>query len=286
MPGFNDQTMNHQQPLFFPPETLHLSPPTSIGMFPPQPMPMPDRYLMDMYLDFEGSTASVHSGMVPMDDFPTPPLSDESFDDSFKPFPDIIPTTELPERCSKDHDCMSLGITALQNLYGVAELARSSLSADRVLDRNRKAIDAISQLVDCECAADPELALLLSLIISKVLRTYRTVTAQRSASCSSSSSVSEGSQDFGLHTGETDAAFTLGSYRLDEEDEESIKMQLILRQLKRMGSLVDRFVHVYSRQRLHGSEISGALTTFVRGEFKASLKESSDRLNSSMRELF
>lgn len=286
MAGFSDQIMNHQQSLFFPPESLHLSPPTSMGMFTPQPMPIPDRYLMDMYLDFDSSAASVHSGMSQMGDFPTPPLSDESFDDGFKPFPDIIPTTELPERCSKDHDCMSLGITALQSLYGVAELARSALSADRVLDRNRRAIDAITQLVDCECAADPELALLLSLIISKVLRTYRTVTMQRSASCSSSSSVSGGSQDSNLNHGDTDAVFTLGSYRLDEEDEESIKMQLILRQLKRMGNLVDRFVDVYSRQRLHGSDISGALTAFVRGEFTTSLKESTDRLNSSMRELF
>ncbi|KAF1813475.1 hypothetical protein P152DRAFT_457837 [Eremomyces bilateralis CBS 781.70] len=278
--------MNPQQPLFFPPEDLHLSPQTSMGMFPPPPMAIPDRYLMDMYLDFDGSAASVHSGMGPMDDFPTPPLSDESFDDGFKPFPDVIPTTELPERCSKDHDCMNLGITALQNLYGVAELAQSTLSADRILDRNRKAIDAISQLVDCECSADPELALLLSLIISKVLRTYRTVTAQRSSSCSSSSSVSGSSQESLFNQGDMDAAFTLGSYRLDEEDEESIKMQLILRQLKRMGSLVDRFVDVYSRQRMHGSHISGALTTFVRGEFKASLKESTDRLSSSMQELF
>ncbi|CAO2658076.1 Nn.00g073360.m01.CDS01 [Neocucurbitaria sp. VM-36] len=165
------------------------------------------------------------------------------------------------------HCCYTLAYSTLESLrvigsdnpqnYPHVELK----SLDSVLSISKLAVQSVLQLLSCPCSSDPHLAMLYSSITSKILTWYQiaagvNVTASSGASSSpslnSSSSYSSSPSSSGFSTplstpmSESEMTFNIqiqplrfGLYEFDEVEQERLRRQVVLRELKKCGQLVE-----------------------------------------------
>jgi len=157
---------------------------------------------------------------------------------------------------------------------------------DQILTTNRQAIANFHTLLQCPCSANSSLTLALALIISKVMSCYTaigrcSITQQgqhRTASISSSSR----SAFSGCYSGTTtpalmedmmvDVPMNLGAFQLDAEDEQHLKLQLVLSELRKCSRLINNFAHRYCDSD-QGDDVYGALEKFLWAEMRTAVKE-------------
>lgn len=146
----------------------------------------------------------------------------------------------------------SLQVQNPHNTFSGIELK----SLDSVLSITKIAVQNVLQLLSCPCSSDPHLAMLYSSITSKVLTWYQiaagvkpasalTSTSPISPALSLSSSVSNFSSPLSTPTS-TSSAFgiqaqplKIGLFEFDEEDQEALRRQVVLRELKKCSALVE-----------------------------------------------
>lgn len=164
------------------------------------------------------------------------------------------------------HCCYTLAYSTLESLrvigadspqnYPTVELK----SLDSVLSITKLAVQSVLQLLSCPCSSDPHLAMLYSSITSKILTWYQiaagvNITASAGASVSpslSSSSYTSSPTSSGFSSplttpmSETEMTFNIqlqplrfGLYEFDEAEQERLRRQVVLRELKKCGQLVD-----------------------------------------------
>lgn len=129
---------------------------------------------------------------------------------------------------------------------------------DRVLRMNKIAMSNVQRLLNCPCAADPHLTMLFASIIVKVLMWYQTASGMDTPIPSSPSSavlhtpwlggdssmVAEATRPRPLASPTTRSGIvllpiTIGEFDLDEEDKEALGRQFLLRELRKVGDIVD-----------------------------------------------
>jgi hypothetical protein len=156
------------------------------------------------------------------------------------------------------HCCYPLAYSTLESLRitgsddGYSSMECKSL--DNVLTITRLAVQSILQLLSCRCSSDPHLAMLYSSITSKLLTWYQiaadvSVTASSSRappSLSSSPSSSGFSSPLSSASSDSELAFNInfeplqfGVYQFDEQEQQLLRRQIVLRELKNCQKLVD-----------------------------------------------
>ncbi|OCK80659.1 hypothetical protein K432DRAFT_434619 [Lepidopterella palustris CBS 459.81] len=161
---------------------------------------------------------------------------------------------------------------------------------DQVLATNRRAITTFHQLLQCPCSSNSGLVLAIALIILKILSCYgaigRSTSSRTSNSRPMSSAASGSSTPWGMDTNVEremvlDIPITMGAYQIDSEDEQHLKLQLVLNELRKVSKLIDAFAGRYCRGGPGGDGIYGALEKFLRGELRNATKEVSTALRST-----
>ncbi|KAH7138697.1 hypothetical protein B0J11DRAFT_421425 [Dendryphion nanum] len=130
-------------------------------------------------------------------------------------------------------------------------------SLDSVLSITKMAVQNVLQLLACPCSSDPHLAMLYSSITSKILTWYQIaagvkpasalVTTSPSSSSFSPSFSSSGSTFSSMSSSmASSGAFgiqaqplKIGLFEFDEEDQEALRRQVVLRELRKCSSLVE-----------------------------------------------
>ncbi|KAL8896039.1 MAG: hypothetical protein Q9207_007901 [Kuettlingeria erythrocarpa] len=150
----------------------------------------------------------------------------------------------------KPSDCMSLAINTLQSLHmapptcsiasGSPQTKALSLdpTIEHVLATNRAVLDSVSVILSCYCSLNAQVALVLTLIGSKLIAWYRAVLKNddqplhnQFGNGSSSNMMAERVLDF---------PSTVGMYNLEGADKGKIQAQLVLSELRRVMGLVDQ----------------------------------------------
>jgi hypothetical protein len=160
----------------------------------------------------------------------------------------------------------------------------STFSIDQILIANKSAVESVSALLACPCSGSPQSSIILALIIDKILERYRNIiqddTHDRASSVSPASST-----DSSRHT----TPITLGSYRIDAEDEHCIRMQLVSNELRKAMVLVKKYADKYlTAGQVKGD--TGAIYAALAGFLKERVHEGSDEIvralqSSSVKEL-
>lgn len=159
------------------------------------------------------------------------------------------------------HCCSALAYSTLESLRIIgldsAQPWRSveTKSLDSVLSTTKLAVQSVLQLLDCPCSADPHLSMLYSSITWKILTWYQMAAGVKAAaaplgaapSLSGSSRTSSSVYSSPLATpGSEQCTFsvqmqplTFGVYQFDEAEQERLRRQVVLKELKKCGQLVD-----------------------------------------------
>ncbi|KIW74258.1 hypothetical protein Z517_12198 [Fonsecaea pedrosoi CBS 271.37] len=95
-------------------------------------------------------------------------------------------------------------------------------SFDKFLAINKLAVQRMAQSLACHCLPDISSVMILSVIITRIVQCYKKI---RNGEC-------QGCDEVGV---------TMGSLKMDSEDEYQIKMVLIRSELRKIKSLVTRF---------------------------------------------
>ncbi|KAI4132162.1 MAG: hypothetical protein LQ338_000828 [Usnochroma carphineum] len=144
----------------------------------------------------------------------------------------------------KPQDCMTLAINTLQSLHmapptcslasGSSKNAAPLLdpTIEHVLATNRAVLDSIGVVLSCYCSLNAQLALVLTLIGSKLIAWYRAVLRNEDyASASNPDMVAERV----LHL-----PVTVGKYKLEGADQGKMRAQLVLSELRHVVRLVEQ----------------------------------------------
>jgi hypothetical protein len=185
------------------------------------------------------------------------------------------PSTSVSQN-PETHNCDRLAYSTLESLEFRQEKLNfanpcptsndfPTKSLDNVLSQNKDAINAILELLNCSCARDPHLAMLYASIISKILIWYQVAggykkssywgnvpgsstpssTSSTSNTMSSTRSCSVSNQPpFSTSTVSAVAPMApvaLGSFSLDEKDQEAFRKYLLLSELKKSGQVINIF---------------------------------------------
>ncbi len=161
----------------------------------------------------------------------------------------------------KPSDCMSLAINTLQSLH-TAPLTCSIASGspqtkafpldptiEHVLATNRAVLDSVSVILSCYCSLNAQVALVLTLIGSKLIAWYRAVLKTDDqplhSQFGSSSSISSSSSSNSSMMAERvlDFPSTVGMYNLEGADKGKMQAQLVLSELRRVVGLVEQLAN-------------------------------------------
>lgn len=259
---------------------------TSNPHFPPSPLnfSMPENWVDQL------SMTSASEPMFPCEDDLQSYFSvqDGSTTDSSPSFGFATISNSSSEHRHHHHlqqDCMSLALTTLHSLHvrltSCTSVSSSlspapSPSIDSVLANNKVAMDNISTILDCPCSLNPHVALVLSLISSKILAWYQAIARNGSSPPPSSNAPLPCYPETVMRM-----PITIGVFRLEGEDQGKMIAQLVLTELTKVGWLVDKFTKRYCQGGI-GAEEKGelclSLDSFLRARLKATIRTVMDDL--------
>ncbi|KAF3041687.1 hypothetical protein E8E12_004776 [Didymella heteroderae] len=157
------------------------------------------------------------------------------------------------------HCCSALAHSTLESLRIVGPDSTQpwpnveTKSLDSVLSTTKLAVQSVLQLLSCPCSSDPHLSMLYSSITSKILNWYQLAAgvnpaaAPLGAAPALSSPTSSSVYSSPLATpGSEHSTFSVqmqplkfGLYQFDEAEQERLRRQVVLKELKKCGQLVD-----------------------------------------------
>lgn len=139
-------------------------------------------------------------------------------------------------------------------------------SIDQVLITNKAEIENAYALLACDCSHNPHFALTLALLCNKILAMYEAVIKPSPPSSDSSSSGCIG--------------ITVGAYKMDAEDEERMRIQIVVNELRKVKGLVDKYASKYCTvdESMGDDGIYSALVQFLRSKFATTLQDLLTRL--------
>ncbi|KAH7095816.1 hypothetical protein FB567DRAFT_432091 [Paraphoma chrysanthemicola] len=197
---------------------------------------------------------------APMDTLSSPPLVNQPFfsmpDPIFNqdkmalsppmlaaPLPTPPTSATLP-----NHDCTQFAFQTLNSLYAPPSSqpmasdfngAQDGLpTLDAVLSTNKSAVDKLYVLLGCSCSGNPHFSTTIAFTIMKILSWYQAIAGVTD-------------QDDGLVNTPMEAfthtPISLGDFRLEVEDEDTFRTQLVLGELRKVEKLIDKFSERYCK---------------------------------------
>ncbi|KAH8585725.1 hypothetical protein B0O99DRAFT_679223 [Bisporella sp. PMI_857] len=224
-------------------------------------------------IDFQDSPYFMHTdSAISVDTAPTSATTNalDLFESTANKFASsTLSTSDTPKNST--HNCYELAYSSLERLDCRPENPVSNqLSStpitqtlDHILSQNKAAMNDVLKLLNCCCLRDPHLVMLSASIVAKILTGYQVAagckgptslpTPSRPSpnipSSNSSSTVSTTESGHSLQTTSckptsstiVPTQIKIGSFDLDEKDQESFMKHLLLNELKKLGNLVDVF---------------------------------------------
>lgn len=190
------------------------------------------------------------------------------------------------------HCCYTLAYSTLESLRIINPENSTGVelkSLDSVLSITKSAVANVRQLLNCSCSSDPHLAMLYSSIAAKILTWYQIAAGVKPASppstppslidpTSPSSSVfasplptpSSENTTFDIQV----KPLKIGVFEFDEEQQAMLRRQVVLRELKKCGTLVDALSNWKGEGRPEQSEfLYDILGTWLKTELLKTLQE-------------
>jgi hypothetical protein len=203
------------------------------------------------------------------------------------------------------HCCYSQAYSTLESLqFRIPENDTSQpaelKSLDAVLCVTKEAVQSIKQLLSCSCAADPHLAMLYSSITSKIITWYQIAAGTRGAtfnspptpalSAISSPSASSSTIASPLPTpSSSSSAFNIklqplkiGQFEFDEADQEALRRQVVLRELKKCGALIESLANWRSESNEQAEFLYDMLGGWLKSELYKTVREISGEQDSAV----
>ena len=209
-----------------------------------------------------------------------------------------IPTDPLSTPASGDikppsqrYDCTRLVSSTLDSLnldfqtcsasttQNAGSMEPSIASFDQILIINKSAVENAHQLLSCPCSLSQQSNLILSLIIEKILTLYQTVIRTNTSARQLSPSSDACADKF-----VRDTPITIGAYKMDAEDEQRMRMQLVSNELRKAAALVERYADRYCTLGCQEREDKGvytALTSLLRRRLKEVVGDIASALRNS-----
>lgn len=190
------------------------------------------------------------------------------------PQPSPAPVTPV-----QSHDCTQFAFQILNSLYSPPSsqpafhdfngMADGLPTLDAVLSANKAAVESLSALLGCPCAANPHFSTTIAFSITKILAWYQAIAGV--------------AQDIVSPINTRMEAFThtpilLGDFKLEVEDEETFRTQIILGELRKVEKLIDMFTECYCKSSSDGidsgvyTSLESLLRTRVRDTFKVTMR--------------
>ncbi|KAF2737132.1 hypothetical protein EJ04DRAFT_542048 [Polyplosphaeria fusca] len=198
----------------------------------------------------------------------------------------------------------NIAIPTSQCCYGLAYATVESLhfrtpetgdgtehrSLDSVLSVCKDAVRNVLKMLSCRCSSDPHLAMLYSSITSKILSWYQIAAGVKPASppassfTASSPSVSASSSTFSSPLSSPSDSCTsfnlrlqplkIGQFEFDAADQESLTRQVVLRELKKCGALVEALAQWCGDESAEQAEfLYDVLGAWLKSELYKTLRE-------------
>ncbi|MCJ1453998.1 hypothetical protein MMC28_004348 [Mycoblastus sanguinarius] len=175
-----------------------------------------------------------------------PPLTDTPSMPNQMPTPDAT----TPPSCT----CSATTFEILRTLHDRS--SNPSTPFDTVLATNKGIVSRISNILNCTCTHDPTSIITLAASITKMLSWYQNICRMPSTQPDTSSSTHP-------------TPIILGSYRLEGEDEDAVKMQVVLNELRKVDTLMARFGERFREMRAkQESAFYGDLISFLRKKLR------------------
>ncbi|KAI9731501.1 MAG: hypothetical protein M1834_004621 [Cirrosporium novae-zelandiae] len=165
---------------------------------------------------------------VIQDEFPSQSyFSPPSYDCFTESPPGCLPSPpEVNYTPNHHHDCAGLTLSTMHNVHLASNQPCSRPTIDKVLTHNKAALHNAHTLLNCPCPREPHMIIMLSVIISKLLSWYQ---ALGRISIADAQNVAPPS------------SLTVGEYRLEGDDADRIRVQLVLNELRKIEKLVEGF---------------------------------------------
>ena len=156
------------------------------------------------------------------------------------------------------HCCYTLAYSTLESLRIINPENSAGVelkSLDSVLSITKTAVSNVRELLSCGCSSDPHLAMLYSSITSKILTWYQIAAGVKPTSPPATPSLSSGASSPSSSTFFSSPMTTpspenttfdievkpikIGGYQFDEAEQEALRRQVVLRELKKCAVLVE-----------------------------------------------
>jgi hypothetical protein len=140
---------------------------------------------------------------------------------------------------------------------------------DTVLSTNKAAVDKLFVLLGCPCAANPHFSTTIAFTITKILSWYQAV-AGINQPCTDAL-VNTPMEAF------TPTPMSLGEFRLEGEDDDTLRTQHVLGELRKVEKLIDKFQERYCKSANAAetgidSGVYGALESLLRTRVRDTFK--------------
>jgi hypothetical protein len=186
------------------------------------------------------------------------------------------------------HDCTQSAFQTLNSLLAppVSQPSNGDFNnvssglptLDTVLSTTKAAVDKLFVLLGCPCAANPHLSTTVSFTITKILAWYQAVAGMNQPPTENSVTQLEAF---------TYTPMSVGAFRLEGEDDDTLRTQHILGELRRIEKLVDKFQERYCKAANPAEtgidssvyeSLEQLLRTRVRDTFKITMKNAPEEV--------
>jgi hypothetical protein len=269
----------------------------SADMFPP---PMPQYF--STHNSYTGHVRSTSVQSQPemynqLDALNTPPIGGPQFfsmpdpmfapQDKFMASPPPMVPAPLPTPPAAttvpNHDCTQYAFQTLNSLYAPPDSQPSAgdfngnsdglPTLDAVISTNKSAVDKLYILLGCPCSANPHFSTTIAFTIVKILSWYQAIAGANEQS--------EITPTITQMEAFTHTPISLGEFRLEAEDENAFRTNLVLSELRKVEKLIDKFAKRYCKTAnqaetgidggVYGA-LEALLRTRVRDTFKVTMR--------------
>ncbi|KAF2638288.1 hypothetical protein P280DRAFT_471403 [Massarina eburnea CBS 473.64] len=190
------------------------------------------------------------------------------------------------------HCCYTLAYSTLESLRIINPENSTGVelkSLDSVLSITKTAVANVLQLLKCSCSSDPHLAMLYSSIAQKIITWYQIAAGVKPASLPSatptfSGASSPSSSVFSSPLSTPSSATTIfdiqvqpikiGLFEFDEEQQAILRKQVVLRELRKCGTLVEALASWGSESKTDQAEfLYDVLGAWLKSELYKTLRE-------------
>ena len=229
---------------------------------PSNSLPKPVESVQDYPITSHASSGSLETMVTPTpSQQPQPFLSSEpmllqdEFTDLY--FPQLPEPTTVPSHLSSSETCLC-GNTTFDILRSLHDQA-SNIAFDKILAANKSAVNTITTLLSCPCTRDSTSIMTLAVALTKIMSLYQSIGRSSFLAFAANSNPDAHAASL-LPT-----PITLGAYQVDRAEEEQIKLQVVLNDLRKVDSIMAKFQKRFCVGPVrHETRVYGELVTFLR----------------------